>query len=126
MIFYSVINLRWLSPFVGVCYEHVSWDVPYSLNLSPSLSLSLSDSSFSPRILLCPVEPYDFSLVVPLRFSLIISLPNFLPRYRFDALLPVSLFQNHLSFSALRVRVRARVNARFFDLLFDDLYSINR
>lgn len=57
----------------------------------PLLAQSLSLSPFPtppspPRILLCPVESYDFSLVVPLRFSLIISLPNFLPRYRFDAL----------------------------------------
>lgn len=41
MIFYSAINLRWLSPFVGVCYEHVSWG-------RPLLSF--------PCILLCPVE----------------------------------------------------------------------
>lgn len=28
MIFYSVVNLRRLSPFVGVCYERVSWEQP--------------------------------------------------------------------------------------------------
>jgi len=28
MIFYSVVNLRRLSPFVGVCYERVSWEPP--------------------------------------------------------------------------------------------------
>lgn len=45
MIFYSVINLRWLSPFVGVCYEHVSWDVPYSPLVSCFVLSSRGSSS---------------------------------------------------------------------------------
>lgn len=65
---------------------------------SLSLSLPLSDSSFPPSpFVSCFVLSSRMTsrFVVPLRFSLIISLPNFLPRYRSDAL-PFHYCRNHI------------------------------
>lgn len=66
MIFYSVVNLRRLSPFVGVCYERVSWEhprvSPLAAQLRPFLSRAMPLSGIPGLSCLTPALSWQLYL----------------------------------------------------------------